>query len=240
MIGNIGWLGSRVLGTTAIVGAASILGLASAMPWERRRWHPVGPAGMAAVAAALVLVLVAIWIEPSGEQEWFYKLMGVGCVIGVAVPHVGLLSLARLRPQYEWVRIATVTAVGLLASMIILAITLIDPWNAWSDALYRGIGAVAIVVVCGTIAMPIMHRVSAIRVREAVTTVQLALSITCPRCDLTQELSVGRSQCASCGLGFNIEIEEAQCSTCGYPLHQLTSAVCPECGTPLSQSQVDV
>lgn len=235
VIGNIGWLGGRILGTTSIFGAASILGLASAVPWERRRWHPIGPAGMGAVAVALVLVLIAIWIEPSWRQEWFYDLLGVACVIGVALPHAGLLSLARLRPQYRWVRVASVTGICLLASLITVVILTEPRGDKW----FRGMGALAIVVVCGTIAMPIMHRVSAIRVRESVTTVQLALSITCPRCDLTQELSVGRSKCASCSLGFRIEIEEAQCRTCGYPLHGLESAVCPECGTPLSQSQGD-
>lgn len=232
LIGRMGSFEEKVLGTTSVVGAASILGLASAIPWERRRWHPLGPLAMTSVALALVLVLVAIW----ADRLWirwptFWKPMSIACVFGVALPHIGMLSLARLRRQYERARSWTIVATALLASQIIVSIAVEPEDDLW----FRVMGILAIVVVCGTIAVPILHRVSAIRVREAVKTVELLLSLTCPRCNKTQELSVGRSKCAGCGLMFSIEIEEETCRTCGYPLYRLTSGVCPECGTPIAQ-----
>ncbi len=234
LVGRMGWLEERVLGTTAVVGAASILALASAIPWERRRWHPIGPIGLAAVAVALVLVLVAIWADlpwRSRITEMFLKTMGVACVVGVALPHVALLSLARLRREYGWMRRGTVYVIAALAAMIACTIiTEIDD-DVWS----RAMGVVGIAVVCGTIAVPVLHRVSAIRVREGIRTVELFLSITCPRCNKTQDLPVGRSKCAQCGLKFLIEIEEEHCRTCGYPLYRLESTACPECGTPIRQ-----
>jgi len=234
VIGQFGAFEARVLGTTAVVGAASILGLASAIPWERRRWHPIGPVGLAAVAVALVLVLIAIWADlpwRSRVTEMFYRTMGVACVVGVALPHVGLLSLARLRREYGWVRRCTVYVIAALATMI--AYTIITEID--DDEWFRAMGVVGIGVVCGTLAVPILHRVSAIRVREGIRTVELLLSITCPRCNKTQELPVGRSKCAQCGLKFSIEIEEEHCQTCGYPLYRLESTTCPECGTPIRQ-----
>ncbi|UCC31673.1 MAG: hypothetical protein JSU86_05215, partial [Phycisphaerales bacterium] len=236
VVGRMGWLEERVLGTTAVVGTASILGLASAIPWERRRWHPIGPVGLAAVAVALVLVLVAIWVDlpwPRPAREAFYKTMGVACVVGIALPHVGLLSLARLRREYGWVRRCTAYVIAALAAMI--AFTIITEIDGRDDEWFRAMGVVGITVVCGTIAVPVLHRVSAIRVREAIRTVELLLSITCPRCNKTQDLPVGRSKCAQCGLKFLIEIDEEHCQTCGYPLYRLESTACPECGTPIRQ-----
>ncbi|MBU0717421.1 MAG: hypothetical protein KJ749_04160 [Planctomycetes bacterium] len=96
----------------------------------------------------------------------------------------------------------------------------------------RAMGVLAILVVCGCIAVPILHRVSAIRIREETRTTELSLSLTCPRYGKPQKLPAGRSRCAECGLRFSIEIDEEQCSSCGYPLYRLTSSACPECGTP--------
>ena len=231
LLGNMGWYSERILGTTSAIGAASILGLAAAVPWERRRWHPVGLLGLLAVAAALVLVIVAIW---STFRVWddYYKVMFTACVLAVALPHIGLLSLARLRREYEWVRIAGVVVIALLAGQIIVSILAEIDDDVW----FRGMGILAIMDVCATITVPILHRISAIRVHEAIRTVELALSLTCPRCAQTQKLPVGRSKCAGCGLKFSIEIEEEHCPTCGYALYKLESAVCPECGTPLVKS----
>jgi len=231
VIGQMGSFEARVLGTTAVVGAASILGLACAVPWERHRWHPIGPVGVAAVAVALLLVLFAIWGEP-WRWRWeveFFKTMGIACVAGVALPHVALLSLARLRNEYGWVRRVTVIIVAMLGGVIAYVI-LAEPYG---DTWPRAIGVLAIADVCGTIAVPILHRVSTIRTRESVRTVELAVSLTCPRCEKVQELLVGRSCCAECGLKFKIEIEEENCPTCGYPLYRLESSICPECGTPI-------
>lgn len=234
VVGQMGSFERRVLGTTAVVGAASILGLACAIPWERRRWHPIGPIGIFAVAIALILVLIAIWVDLWRVVSWdeeFYKTMGVVCVAGVALPHVGLLSLARLRRSYGWVRRSTIMMIVLLGGAISYVIVEEPRGDSWP----RIIGILAIIVVCGTIAVPILHRVSAIRMRDDIRTVELLLSVTCPRCSKTQELAVGRSRCAGCGLKFLIQIDEEHCPTCGYPLYRLESSVCPECGTPITQ-----
>jgi len=237
LVGAFGSLHAKVLGTTAVVASASILGLASAVPWERRRWHPVGPLGMFSVTVGLVLVLVAIWAEiwlrNQGWSDRFLRIMGTACVAGVAFPHVGLMSLARLRRHYEWVRVGTLVVIAVLAIQISITIWVELNGDAW----FRLVGVVAIAVACGTIALPILHRISAIRTREAVRTVELFLTATCPRCESTQRLPVGRSRCVKCGLRFLIEIEEETCGTCGYPLYKLTSAVCPECGTSIVGSR---
>lgn len=232
IVGRLGYFGERVLGTTAVVGAASILGFASAIPYERRRWHPIGPLGIVAVAVALVLVILVIWDLAGFPFGASAEFIAVACVTAVALPHLGLLSLARLRREYKWVRAATVAMIVVLAAQIIFTIVAHPDGDAW----FRLMGALAIAVVCGTIAVPIFHRMSSIRDREQVRTVELNLSLTCPRCGKTQTLPVGRRRCEGCGLKIRIEIEEEQCRKCGYPLYRLTSAACPECGTPIAES----
>ena len=131
-------------------------------------------------------------------------------------------------------RTITAVTIGLLALQISVSIG----YHMNAEEWYRGMGVLSIGVACGTIAVPILHKVSAIRLREAVRTTELVLQITCPRCSKGQTLSVGRSKCGQCGLGFSIEIEEENCKKCGYPLYKIESAVCPECGEPIFRPAV--
>jgi len=238
--GNLGPIEGRILGSTALVGATSIIGLVGVMAWEQRRWHPLGMLGVFFAAAALLLSLTLIWSRDLGlvsleRNEEFWKVIGISWVLGVALPHVCLLSFARLHAGYLWIRRATIMAIGLLAALVSFAI-ITEGYGG--DGLIRLIGILSIADVCGTIAMPILHRVSSIRTREAVRTSELQLTLTCPRCETAQKLAVGRSACIKCALRFVIEIEENLCGKCGYPLYRLESAICPECGTPILQDQV--
>ncbi|MEK7710728.1 MAG: hypothetical protein AAB341_02435 [Planctomycetota bacterium] len=241
LIGNLGPMEARILGSTALIGAASILGLVGVMAWEHRKWHPLGMLGVYAAALALLLTIVLIWSRDLGlgyleNTKAFWKLVASAWVLAVAFPHTALLSFARLHRSYLWIRRATIVAIVLLAALVCVVI-IVEP-DAADEFLIRLIGIFAIADVCGTIAMPILHRVSSIRTREAIRTVELKVTLTCPRCELAQTLAVGRSACARCGLRFAIEIEEDVCENCGYPLYRLESAVCPECGTPINRKPI--
>jgi hypothetical protein len=233
ILGRFGSLEGRVLGSVATIGAAAILALACAINWETRRWHPIGLVGFGVVGIALVLVLTTIWWEwRVPYPEWLGKTTAAAAVLAVAAPHTGLLALARLPRSHEWVRIVTVLAIGLLA-ILIIGLIIAEPR---SDDWFRVLGVLAIIDVCGTIAVPILHRVHALQRKEQVVTHEHVLALTCPRCRKTQELPEGRSKCGQCGLRFVIEIEEERCLKCGYLLYRLESEVCPECGTPIGSA----
>lgn len=230
VMGQFGWLEMRVLGTTASIGAASILAMASAVAWETRRWRPIGLVGMILPGVALLLLLVLIWdFAPRTPRAVYERFTGSTCIVAVATAHVALLALARLHRGYEWVRTVTVTVIGALAVILILTI-IVEPND---DDLGRIIGSLAIIDVCGSVAVPVLHRVSAISSREQVRTTNLEVTVICPRCETSRKLPVGRSRCA-CGLRFLIEVEEEHCPRCGYALYKLTSNACPECGAPLT------
>lgn len=230
LLGTFSWLEVRVLGTTAAVGAASILAMASAVAWEGQRWRPLGLVGVIAVSLALLSTLGLIWdIGGPLPGDDYEKATASLCVLGVALPHMSLLSLARLHRGYEWVRLATVACIAALTGELLIVIWATPHGDLWA----RMMGVLAILVVCGTLAVPVLHRVSGIRRREETVTTTLAVSLTCPRCGRLQQLSTGRSRCA-CGLRFLIEIEEEHCPKCGYALYKLESNLCPECGASVA------
>ncbi len=226
ILGRLTSFTERILASTAVVGGASILGLAAVVPWERRRWHPIGPVAMACVAAAAVMLFLLIWLDDIWRSEGFMKSLVIVCILAVAGPHAGLLAMARLRRSYEWARVGTAVLIAGLTGLLTLMIVA----REFDDLTIRLAGILGIGVACGTITVPILHRVSAIAKEESIQTTALELSLTCPRCSTTQTLRAGRSQCAACGLRFRIEIEEEHCEGCGYVLYRLESAHCPECG----------
>jgi len=227
---SFGWWQLRVLMTTATVSAASILAMAAAIAWEARRWRWIGLAGMLVPGPALVGCLLMIWdLMPMGYMETIADTVAILCTLSVALPHLGLLSLARLHRGFEWVRIGTALAIGALTLVIC---GMILDWG--SDLSLRIMASLAILSACGTIAVFVLHRVSRIRSDESIVTTTREIELTCPRCGKAQRLPTGLSKCA-CGLRVRIEIEEEACRKCGYSLYNISSANCPECGTAVSQ-----
>lgn len=240
-LGRIGQFEERILATTATFAGMFILALAAALPWYRRTWHPIGPLGLVPLLPTLAFTILEIWpaiYRPPATNMYSYyywstleQLLGVSWTLAVALPLIGLISLARLKRQWNWIRRITVYAILMLASEMIMAVLLGAVSEQWGSIT----GITAILATCGAIAVPILHRVSSIPLHQEIHTAELAISISCPRCGKTEKLPVGRSQCPHCGLRFMIQIEEEACRTCSYPLYKIESAVCPECGTPIAR-----
>ena len=238
--GRSSQLEESILLSIAIVGASSILGLCCAITWERRRWHPVGPVAAASVVFATIISIYALWREYAKSSgmvlpELSWETISSAWILAIACPVTALLSLANLERSYLWIRKYTIVCLVLLAMLFFVLIWL-QPRNWDSEFMDRCMGVLGIGVACGTLAVPIFHRISAIKRREAVRTTELTLAVTCPRCGLAQRLPVGRSACGQCKLRFVIEIEEDNCPQCGYALYKLESATCPECGTRITST----
>ena len=145
-----------------------------------------------------------------------------GCaLIGIYVILVG---------TFGWLEARVLGTTGVVTATSILALAAAA---VWERRVWQTVGALAILVACGPLSVPILHRVSTLRRNESVVTTELKLTIACPRCGVSQTLPTGRTRCAGCGLKFLIEIEEEHCPKCGYALFQLRSERCPECGSPV-------
>jgi len=120
LVGDMGWLGARIMATCATVSGLALLGLASATVWERKRWQPIGPLGVGAGALTLCITLLAIWVELDWpEEERLFKGVACAWITTVTLTHIALLSLARLKRSYEWVRVVTIVGIILLAAQLI-------------------------------------------------------------------------------------------------------------------------
>jgi len=229
---DLGDTGEKILATTLMVAVMGVVSLASATAKAHERGLTAhGHVGMWAAGLGLAGALILLWGGDSvGDWEWLARTVACLGVMSVAAPPSGLLAIARLHPHMEWTRLATYLAIGVLTVILLLVIA-IDLDLTHIDAVVKAITVAAIVATFGTIAVPILHKISGLSAEKARSTVSAeTISLICPRCNSQLELPLGDdSECSGCELEFLIEVNEKRCP-CGYPLYGLPTDVCPECG----------
>ncbi|MHC5005362.1 MAG: hypothetical protein ACYTJ0_19850, partial [Planctomycetota bacterium] len=202
----------RILGSTALFAAFSVVALMCAIVLERRRLVPLMWTGIGAAIGALGFWLTLIWFERSMEwetEELIIRIGGTFTVLALHATHVGLLALPRFdRKATSLVRWATI------AVSIVLAISIVDVIWDWliddllsDDTMVRGFGVLAILVACGTVITPILWKVQAVRRAGSVESisVRVMVELVCPRCGAQQELRAGPGRrCGQCGLRIGI------------------------------------
>jgi hypothetical protein len=195
-----GW---RILGTCAATAFASMAGLGCAVPYDRRMWKRLAVLGMCLSGAMWVSLLLAIWTDVF-RHGVYEKIPFLLTVAAMALSHVSMLTIARLASQYRWVRVATVFVVVALAVTLSGAMIL----DEGDEDILRAIGILAILVALGSLTIPILHRLSALRdpILRALDTIEEVIVI-CPRCQNHLKLLVGATQaCDRCELEINMSI----------------------------------
>jgi hypothetical protein len=104
----------------------------------------------------------------------------------------------------------------------------------WSG---RIIGASAVMVGAGSLAQPVMLRLSAAKLGEgAIRGRRARVSLGCPRCGAACALETNTDgACPACKLSIRVEVDEPRCS-CGFLLYGLDSPACPECGAMIPEA----
>jgi hypothetical protein len=236
---RFGRLANRALQTALSVALFSLTSLGCAIAWERDRWRVMAVIGIVCSVLSIPLYLLGIWVKWRGASgDPLFQTMAIMATWCVLLAHMCLLGLVRPKRGWRWTLHCT-RVCAVLLGLGISAMIVIDPNYPAAEVYLRLIGGLAILTACGTVCVPILHKLGGIPAGEELVTTPLTLTITCPRCAESQQVAAGRSRCRSCGLKFRIEIEEAVCAQCGYALYMLTSDRCPECGTPLAAAQAD-
>lgn len=222
----------EVLQSMLAIGCAVLASAAVTAPLSSGRWRIRGYLAYAAILAALAMTLLIIWVWAFRWPIGYWDPQGTTVSLWAIVAYStlsALTSMARLKQQWRWVRHATLACGALFALQCsTLAISMSDLPDAW----FKLMATLAILCGSGAVTIPILHLTAKDRVVTELLTTGISFPMTCPRCQRSQEISIGRSKCSACGLKFSIEIEEEHCGKCGYPLYQIRSGQCPECGTP--------
>ncbi len=211
LMGERGSALNNLFYATVLIVLAAAFGVGYAGMWMRVSWRWVAIIGSVSLAIALGLTLAQMGLSEFAPFSYLgtfrcQRLVMYAWIVAATAAHICFLGHARLK--VKWIpfrRWTCICLVGLAAVLIHEAsqFMIVRPKDPLIPSLSPGL----LVVICtGTVLVAILHAFSGLNRREFVAP-DLLVSITCPRCLLTQGLPMGRTACANCELGLSINIE---------------------------------
>lgn len=190
----------QVLVTSLCGTAASLLALIGALGLERGGRALWGLTAIVASVLGFGLLTVSIWVEV--RSQGLGKVAVTGVIVGMVAAHGVLLSLARMRPEHVWAAYLTRALAVLCGALLLLAL-----WaEIWTGGFWRLVGALAVLVVAGSLLVPILARLS--RVRHEVARAGLgAQAKYCPACGQGIQARGEPLTCGACGRSFRVTFE---------------------------------
>lgn len=187
----------RLLLTTFSFFGASAITLACGLAWERGRLGIVPVLGIVSGLAGLVLVLVGIWGDFEGDLWW--KAFTSEIMVALAATHASLVAVFSAGQRFRW---GTYAAYALAA--VAVTLTLIAVWgDVSSDGFWRFYGAVLVLLLALTIALPVLRRIAG----PAMEWDRRSASARyCPACGIPLE-PPGATSCGACGARFSVRID---------------------------------
>lgn len=195
---------SRVMGQvlfTSLCGtAASLLALIGALGLERGGRAFWGLTAIVASVFGFGLLTFGIWVE--SRTEFLGKLAVTGVIVGTVAAHAVLLGLARMRPEHRWATHVTRALAVLCSTLVLLAL-----WGELSgEGFWRFTGSLAVLVVAGSLLVPILARLS--RARHEVARAGLgAQAQYCPACGQGIQERGEPLTCGACRRSFRVTFE---------------------------------
>lgn len=156
IVGEFGETETRLLLTTLTIGGYSLTGLCCATNQNRNDLKYFSIIGMLVSVIGFLITIGAIWELIDFDDT--FKAMIIFIILSVAVAHISLLLL--IRPKSDNIKyslIATIVFISLVALMLIKST--INEFND-SEFYFRLLGVFSILDVLGTIATPILNRIT--------------------------------------------------------------------------------
>ena len=196
----------------------------------------------ACVSGACVILL--IWFYGPTTMAYLFDEIGLGSlVLCLAILHIGFIFYWPLQDTVfrvvRWVVVAINLFFLLQLELLFINDEILEDFIGFlgSDLYGRIIGALVILLVCGTVSIPLGYLISRTRQNrsdQAGLSQGVLIPVQCPRCGCGCELHVGHSTCPQCKLCFQLKLEEPRCR-CGYLLFRVASEDCPECGRAIPE-----
>ena len=234
----------NLLGTSLIIsGALTLLLLAALLKnsgHHKLRFLMVFSAVMTVISC--VIALVFIWSGSNDPAEQGMKLMFLALTLSLSGLHFGyLLFWKHSNTAFRIVVVSLGVFNIFLVSLIVTGFYfdfIFDLLFQYIDDDFFGriVSAVVVLVLIGTITLPVMNFILRVRHHESDKGIphrRITVDISCPRCGFQCELKVGHVTCPQCKLLMKFEVQEPRC-TCGYLLYRFEGSSCPECSRAIS------
>lgn len=168
--GEWSWYEVRIVLTTIVIAAGSILGLACDLSKVPCSANLLPRTGMLLTIIATILGLFGIWAESLIDtfEEGYWKSTAITIAFAVATVHVCLLSIAKLAGGFRYVYyIATQVIFGVASLIAAMVLFELD-----GESFFRPLAALSIIAVALTLIIPLLHRIS--RSRHSASAYDLA------------------------------------------------------------------
>ena len=191
LAGNMNETVGKVLGTTAVVGLASVSILCH-LAIVGRAIRVIGFVGIAASVVAFVTAMVMIWTNWAdnwdAQNQWGKALLLSALLAGfLAQANLLLLLSTRKQPIIRYTLLATfVTMAAVYICVTLLALTDGHIADGWNEGFGRMVGVFAILDALGTVLSPVLGLVLKSKEPAAATTAAEP-SLTRVSVDLTAE-----------------------------------------------------
>ena len=157
LIGRFDETEMRILATAGTLAGFSVLSLPSLFHLERGRYHYISLLGLLASFTFFALVLFVIWDVGTFSGEVFGKILATAGVIAFSINHVLLMLIATpIKVLVLVCQRATTLAITAVTVLILIVI-----WTGdIPDGMARIFGTLGVLDALGTIAVPLLVRMS--------------------------------------------------------------------------------
>ena len=168
---------------------------------DRRHWRWLG---VAAAGAAFVMSAYATIRDIQETTALFVCIVSVAAVVA----HANAMAWCPLKPAQRWLLWGTIGA-GIATGGFVDWARITTPWQ--EELLGRLAGAAAIIAGCGTLALLILAKINQRIVPVATALADLReITLTCPRCQAKQTITLGSGECEACGLVIQVRVQEPE------------------------------